>query len=44
MTPAVHWQASRDGLAIYRGDELVAAIPFSALGRLLYDLAAVMRG
>jgi hypothetical protein len=39
----VSWSASRDGLAIYRGGELVALVPFSAFGRLIYDLAKVLR-
>ena len=44
MTAPVSWAASREGLAIYCAGELVAVIPFSAFGRLIYDLAAAMRG
>lgn len=43
MTAPVSWTASRDGLAIYHGGVMVAQIPFSAFGRLIYDLAKVLR-
>lgn len=40
----VHWRASRDGLAVFRGDDMVAMIPFGSFGALVYDLLKAMKG
>lgn len=40
----VTWHADEGGLHIYRGGQLIATIPFSQFGELLYALANAMRG
>ena len=37
------WHCSRDGLSIYTNGLLVAVVPFSQFGALVYDLARAMR-
>lgn len=43
MRPAVTWHAEADALRIYVGGALVAEIPRACFGRLLFDLAKVLR-
>ena len=40
---AVTWHASRAGLTIYRGGEVVAVIEFRLFAQLVLDLVRIMR-
>jgi len=44
LPPRLTWHAHEDGLHVYVGGELVAVIPRSSFGNLVYELAKVMRG
>ena len=43
IPPVVTWHASRDGLKVYRGGELVAVIEFRLFAQLVLDLVKAMR-
>lgn len=44
LPPRLTWHVHPEGLHVYVGGELVAVIPRSSFGNLVYELAKVMRG